>query len=153
MCRSRAGAARRAPGCAPMSQRLDQPPFSSPRPALPARSVRPPPLSLRLFFLLLTALFPLCAQLSSPFPSKDGPEGERLPLALRPADGKGFPTSPPPPAWKVPAWGFEVVRRATLRVCPALLQRMGPKNLLAEPGLGICKYILSGAAELNLISL
>lgn len=97
MCRSRAGAARRARGCAPMSPRIEQPPFTSRRPALPARSVRPLPLSLPLFFLLLTALFPLSAQLSSPLPSKDGPEGERLPLALRPADGKGFPAPPPRP--------------------------------------------------------
>ncbi|XP_035580539.1 aurora kinase B isoform X2 [Zalophus californianus] len=79
-----------------MSQRLDQPPFSSPRSVLPARSVRPSPLSLSLFFLLLTALFPLCAQLSSPFPSKDGPEGERLPLALRPADDSAWPEHPAP---------------------------------------------------------
>lgn len=67
---------------------------------------------------------------------------------------RAFPLPPaPPPAWRVPVRGFEVVPRAILPVFPALLQRMGPKSLLAETGLGIWNYILSGAANLNLITL
>lgn len=46
-----------------------------------------------------------------------------------------------------------MVPRAILPVFPALLQRMGPKSLPAETGLGIWNYILSGAANLNLITL
>ncbi|XP_035580538.1 aurora kinase B isoform X1 [Zalophus californianus] len=109
-----------------MSQRLDQPPFSSPRSVLPARSVRPSPLSLSLFFLLLTALFPLCAQLSSPFPSKDGPEGERLPLALRPADahsnslpGTKAPSELPTAAPSQTQPGLNTLPQRVLRKDPA----------------------------------
>ncbi|XP_043438994.1 aurora kinase B isoform X9 [Prionailurus bengalensis] len=44
----------------------------------------------------LQPCFPCLPSSPPPFPSQDGPEGERLPLALRPADDSAWPEHPAP---------------------------------------------------------
>ncbi|XP_058559562.1 aurora kinase B isoform X1 [Neofelis nebulosa] len=44
----------------------------------------------------LQPCFPRLPSSPPPFPSQDGPEGERLPLALRPADDSAWPEHPAP---------------------------------------------------------
>lgn len=87
-----------------------------------------PSLSRSLFFLLLTALFPFP---SSPFPSKDVSEGERLPVALRPANGKGFSYLPSPN----PHGEFLL---GDLRSC----RRRSPKHFLCHYAPRVCWWHL-----------
>ena len=122
------------------------PPPAPPGQTLPARSIRP--LTLSLFFFASHGSVSLLCPVPSPFPSTDGPEGERLPLALWPADGKGFLTSPLPTSMATsclqirdPADGDPL---STFLL--ALHQRMGPSQV-------ICSHILSDATSLNLTSL
>lgn len=140
-------------GCALMKPAFGLAPFHQqlaphPRQTLPARSIRPLTLSPFFFVFASHGSISLLCPVPSPFPSTDGPEGERLPLALWPADGKGFLTSPLPISMATsclqirdPAEGDPL---STFLL--ALHQRMGPSKV-------ICSLILSGAASLNLTSL
>lgn len=159
MRREREGAARPAPQCAPMSQRADLLRFTGPRPALPARSVRSLPLSLPLFFsasyspvsLVRPALLP-------PFPPRMAQKENAYPWPYGRQTVRAVPLPLPPPAWRVPAWGFGVPRGPGAGRNPPNRPRFCsdvcvPRVCWLEPGPVICNYILSGAANLNLTSL
>lgn len=113
------GAERRVRECALMKLAFGLAPFHQhrpppPRPGKHFRLDRSDPLLSLLFFFASHGSVSLLCPVPSPFPSTDGPEGERLPLALWPADGKGFLTSPLPPAWRLPACRFEILQMAIL---------------------------------------
>lgn len=152
MRRSRAGRRDERPA------RLEEPAiWAAPFPQPPSRAsapIGPTPPSLAPSFLPASdSPSPSSAQLSSPFLPRMAQKENAYPWPYGRQTVRTCPPPLPPPAGRVPAWGLEVVRRTTLRVLPALLQGVGPKTLLAEPGLGICNYTQSGAPSLNLISL
>lgn len=152
------GAARRAPGCAPMSQQGDQLPFSSPSPALPPRSAQPLPPSLAPFFpRFLPPCFP-CLPSSPPlFPLTMTQKENAYPWPYGRQTVRASPLPLPQPAWRFAPHLPGALRSGGGRPLPvvsALPLRLDPQSSPAESGLVICNHILAGAAaNRNLISL
>nr|XP_044601320.1 aurora kinase B isoform X4 [Equus asinus] len=92
-------------------------------------------------------------QLSSPFPSKDDPEGERLPLALRSADAHSNPvtetkaTSELPPAPSQAQSGLNTLPQRVLRkepATPSALVLMSRSN--AQPTVALGQKVMENSS-------